>query len=361
MTGLQINMLTPSNNATMDRLTTASYSEDEKMADAGLNSSGVHNNVSCEIQDGSLSLVLPTCYSVIFIIGLLSNIVALSVFFFKKRTKTCISVYMKHLAIADFFLVLCLPVRIYYHNSPGPYFLCKTVGIFFYINMYASILFLTLISLDRYLKIIKPVWVFKIQKVKWGQRMTCAVWVVLFSGMFPFFLENNESHPCSGTCFHFHRKGLVGGIINLIVVGLFFLLAFLFLGFYGKIAIKLKSMSLGNAPQKTKQRKNIAIIKTFVVPIIFTLCFMPYHVLRVPYVLSQMDIIKGLSARQTLHVLNELVLCLSALNSCLDPIIYFFLSYTFRKTILCAFQGQFKKVYAVNLRGTSFVRSVTEI
>uniref|UniRef100_W5N8J3 Probable G-protein coupled receptor 34 n=1 Tax=Lepisosteus oculatus TaxID=7918 RepID=W5N8J3_LEPOC len=338
-------MLKPSNDSVLvssNEPSSTSSSVSERMSSPNSsvdNSSIVYTNTTCEIQDQFLSLVLPASYSVIFIIGLLSNTVALCVFFFSKKTNSSISVYMKNLAIADFLLVLCLPCRIYYHNRHGPYLLCKTVGVFFYINMYASILFLSLISMDRYLKIIKPVWVYKIQKVEWSQRTTRAMWIILVCGMLPFFFENKGTQPCDDVCFHFHKKSLVGGIINLIVVGFFYFLSLIFLGFYGKIAMKLKKMFLGNAPQKAKSRKTSAIIKTFLVPVIFTLCFMPYHVVRVPYVLSQMNIIQELNSKQTLHILNELVLCLSALNSCLDPIIYFFLSCTFRKTILCAIQG----------------------
>ncbi|KAK1167329.1 hypothetical protein AOXY_G12055 [Acipenser oxyrinchus oxyrinchus] len=314
---------------------------------------------NCELQDGILSVVLPVSYSVICILGLLSNSVALWVFTLNyKSTKTSIIVYMRNLAIADFLLVLCLPLRIYYQNHPGPFLFCQIVGAFFYINMYASILFLGLISLDRFLKIIKPVQLYRIHKVSCSVTATWAVWLFLILGMLPFFFEKRKPGSCDGKCFHFKNKTTVSGTLNLLVVGMFFLLLLLFFSFYSKIAMKLKSMSIGKAQQS---RKTAVIMKTFVVLAIFILCFLPYHIVRIPYVLSQLDIIQEQSYKQTLHIANELVLCLSALNSCLDPVIYFFLSIKFRKTVLCAFEGKLKKVYILNQRGTSFVRSVTEI
>ncbi|KAK6473515.1 G protein-coupled receptor 34 like [Huso huso] len=314
---------------------------------------------NCELQDGILSVVLPVSYSVICILGLLSNSVALWVFTLNyKSTKTSIIVYMRNLAIADFLLVLCLPLRIYYQNHPGPFLLCQTVGAFFYINMYASILFLGLISLDRFLKITRPVQLYQIHKVSCSIMATRAVWLFLILGMLPFFFEKRKPGLCDGKCFHFKNKTAVSGTLNLLVVGMFFLLLLLFFSFYSKIAMKLKSMSIGKTQQS---RKTAVIMKTFVVLAIFILCFLPYHIVRIPYVLSQLDIIQEQSYKQTLHIANELVLCLSALNSCLDPVIYFFLSIKFRKTILCAFEGKLKKVYTLNQRGTSFVRSVTEI
>ncbi|XP_036381705.1 G protein-coupled receptor 34 like [Megalops cyprinoides] len=327
----------------------------------GLNASCSGDNATCDIQDGFLSIVLPTGYSIIFIIGVLSNAVTIVIFFLRRWSNSSITVYMRHMTMADLLLVLCLPVRIYYHNRPGPFFLCKVVGIFFYINMYASIMFLSLISLDRYLKITKPVWVFKFQKVNWSRRTSYAVWVILALGAFPVFLGKSGTGPCQEICFHFHKKRPVAGSLNLITVLLFYVLCLLLLCFYGKIAMKLRSMSLGNGDEKAKSKMARIVVKTFVVPTVFTVCFMPYHLVRVPYVLAQMDIIQEQGTKQTLHLFNELMLCLSALNSCLDPIIYFLLSSTFRKTVICAIQGKFKKMYAMNQRRTSLIKSVTEM
>ncbi|XP_061106027.1 G protein-coupled receptor 34 like [Conger conger] len=330
------------------------------------NLSGSHSNSSCAVEDGFLTRVLPACYSVIFVLGLLGNAVATAVFFLRSRSRSSISVYMRHMAAADLLLVLCLPLRIYYHHRRGPFLVCRLVGTFFYVNMYASILFLSLISLDRYLKIMKPVWVFRVQKVEWSRKVSYAVWALLVCGTLPFLLGGRPEGPCEEICFHFHRKSTSGAVINLVTVALFYVLALGFLGSYGQISVKLWSISLGNDEQARRKKRRV-IVKTFVVPVIFTVCFMPYHAIRVPYVLAQLgvrsqeDMLSQVDAKQTLHLLNELALCLSALNSCLDPLIYFFLSSTFRKTIICVVQGKFKKMYAMNRRRSSVVKSVTEM
>ncbi|RXN28456.1 putative G- coupled receptor 34 [Labeo rohita] len=228
-------------------------------------------NESCQIHDGILSPFLPIGYIVICCIGLLCNTITLYIFFLRRHADTSMAVYMRHLALADTLLVMCLPLRVYYHNKEGPFYLCKVVGIFFYLNMYSSILFLSLISLDRYLKIIKPVWVFRIQKTKWSHMASYIVWAILISGMIPFFSSNSQKHPCDKVCFHFHSKGTVGGTINLTTVVLFLVFYVAFLCFYVRITKKLKTMSMGNGDPKAQSRKKRVIIKTFLVPAIFTL------------------------------------------------------------------------------------------
>ncbi|XP_051790892.1 G protein-coupled receptor 34 like [Erpetoichthys calabaricus] len=349
----------------MDEVSTTALTTLGRHREAPLNTtSNNYPNKSevCKIEDGFLSVLLPITYSVIFIVGLVCNIVALWVFSFSQKPRTSIAVYLKNLAIADFLLVLCLPFRIAFQNTPGPHILCKIIGCFFYINMYASILFLSLISLDRYLKIIKPIQVFKIQKVEHSITLTHVVWCVLILFTIPFFFEAkiNDNDPCGKKCFHFRQKKVLVGVINLIVVTLFFILCGLFLLFYGNIAKKLKTISLKAEQQHLKKRKYEIIMKTFIVLIIFLVCFLPYHIFRVPYVFSQMDIIKHQSWKQALHFANELVLCLSALNSCLDPLIYFFLSSKYKKTVVSVIKGKFKATFLANQRAPSIVRSVTD-
>ncbi|KAJ7996562.1 hypothetical protein DPEC_G00238320 [Dallia pectoralis] len=318
-------------------------------------------NGTCDIHDGYLSPALAVLYSVICFFGLVSNVVTVFVFVLRKRSDSSMAVYMRHLAMADFLLVLCLPLRVHYHNKEGPFFLCKVVGVFFYINMYASIFFLSLISLDRYLKIIKPLWVMKIHRVRWSHRASFSIWIVLVLFMATFFITNDQRRDCDKICFHFHHRDLVGGVANISVVALFGVIFLLFVCFYVRITTKLRNMSLGNQNDKSKRRKSRVIRKTFVVPVIFTVCFLPYHLVRVPYVLAQMDVIVDLDSKQMLHTLNELTLILSAFNSCLDPVIYYFLSSTFRRAILCALHGQFKTLYAVSHRHNSINPSITEM
>eukprot|EP00069_Balaena_mysticetus_P006484 bmy_05067T0 len=108
-----------------------------------------------------LSSVLTTFYSVIFIVGLVGNIIALYVFLGIHRKRNSIQIYLLNVAIADLLLIFCLPFRIMYHINQNKWtlgvILCKIVGTLFYMNMYISIILLGFISLDRYIKINRSV------------------------------------------------------------------------------------------------------------------------------------------------------------------------------------------------------------
>uniref|UniRef100_A0A8C2TEU9 G-protein coupled receptors family 1 profile domain-containing protein n=1 Tax=Coturnix japonica TaxID=93934 RepID=A0A8C2TEU9_COTJA len=224
------------------------------------------------IHDGFLSVTLPVMYSLIFAIGLLSNVLALWVFSHSMQRQTSITVYMRNLALSDLLLALCLPFRI----------------------------------------IIRPLQKYRIHT------------------------------SCDHKCFHFRSKSTTAAALNMAAVAAFFIVLLLFLYFYGKIFAKLHQVSSMKAQQLNKKTSMRAITKTFVVLIIFIVCFTPYHTVRIPYILAQIGAISSLPWKQGLHLANELVLCISALNSCLDPIIFFFLSSSFRRAVLCTIQGRLK-------------------
>ncbi|KAM8952838.1 putative G-protein coupled receptor 34 [Pelodytes ibericus] len=310
---------------------------------------------ACRIHDGVLSEMLPVTYSIVCVVSLLSNTLALFVFSANCQRCTSIIIYMKNLAVADLLLSLCLPFRVAYQNNDGPPILCKIVGAFFYLNMYASIMFLSLISLDRYLKIIKPLQQYKIHSISWSTRATQIVWLINIIFIIPFLFEKQGNEPCSQKCFHFKQKGSIGAAINLSAVLVFFIILMLFVYFYGKISSKLHHASLVKTQPQTKRNSSRAMKKSFIVLVIFIVCFVPYHVVRVPYILAQIEVIASLSWKQTLHITNELVLCLSAFNSCLDPVIYFFLSDSFKRAIICTFHGKLKLIVNNQEKNSSHV------
>lgn len=102
---------------------------------------------------------------------------------------------------------------------------------------------------------------------------------------------------------------------------------------YGKIALKLLRTSherpdLPNVAHYTRTAK-----KSFFVLFVFTVCFVPYHVVRVFYINTQITETPCYWERVA-DTANEVALVLSAFNSCLDPVMYFLLSSSVRKEVL---------------------------
>lgn len=136
-------------------------------------------------------------------------------------------------------------------------------------------------------------------------------------------------------CFHYkplnHQRWKA--YINMVVVVGFWLVFVALVVSYGKIALKLqrasqKKTGLPNALHFARTAK-----KSFFILFLFTVCFVPYHLVRIFYIHTQITdtscFWQGVADKA-----NEVALLLSALNSCLDPVMYFLLSSSVRKEVM---------------------------
>lgn len=104
--------------------------------------------------------------------------------------------------MADLLMTLTIPLKILTDAGVGSWqlraFHCRYSAVLFYITMYISILLLGLISLDRYLKIVRPFGKCALQRVRVGQILSAAVWVVMLSLALPNVILSDKPPRPSG-------------------------------------------------------------------------------------------------------------------------------------------------------------------
>lgn len=86
--------------------------------------------------------------------GLFLNGFTLRVYFCQnhQQPSSSVTIYLKNLAAADFLISLCLPIRITNYASSSVFLrqvYCNFGASAFYLNMYASILFMGYIAANR--------------------------------------------------------------------------------------------------------------------------------------------------------------------------------------------------------------------
>uniref|UniRef100_A0A8D0KPC2 Probable G-protein coupled receptor 34 n=1 Tax=Salvator merianae TaxID=96440 RepID=A0A8D0KPC2_SALMN len=300
----------------------------------------VLNNINnCILSEDSLSLALLFSYSIIFLFGLIGNATALYVFLRTHGKKNSIQVYFLNVAIADLLLVFCLPFRIFYHIKQNKWLLglpfCKIVGNLFYMNMYISIVLLGMISFDRYAKINRSVQRLKVLTTKRSIYVCCTLWLIALLALIMMVVHStSKEDKNSGNCFHYREKqnAKIEAGFNYFLVIIFWIVFILLILSYAKIANYLLKISREQA-SFPNTRRYIAIARnSFIVLIIFTICFVPYHVFRFIYITSQLQN-TSCYWKQIIHKCNEIMLVLSSFNSCLDPVMYLLMSRDVRKTV----------------------------
>ncbi|KAM9852835.1 LOW QUALITY PROTEIN: uncharacterized protein ACBR49_003700 [Aulostomus maculatus] len=306
-----------------------------------MNNSLSNTSIKCARDTSVTSVVFPCLYSILFIVALVLNSLAAWIFFSIPSTSTFV-VFLKNVVVADLLMTLTVPLKILTDAGVGSWQLraihCRYSAVLFYITMYISIILLGLISLDRYLKIVRPFGKGVLQRVRVGQMLSATVWVVMLSLALPNAILSDQKPLIIGgrlKCtsmkskagllwhegFNYFCQVIFWGTLTLMVVC------------YTFISKKVyESYKASRSKSQAASRRTKA--KVFVVVGVFFICFAPFHFARVPYTLTQTRNTVGLCrAQNALYIAKETTLWLSATNICLDPLIYVFLCKVFRRRL----------------------------
>lgn len=72
---------------------------------------------------------------------------------------------------------------------------------------------------------------------------------------------------------------------------------------------------------------------------IFIICFVPYNFLLFLYALVRTQALANCSVERFARTLYPITLCLASLNCCLDPVVYYFTSESFKKSLTIGGKG----------------------
>ncbi|XP_062841135.1 proteinase-activated receptor 2-like [Trichomycterus rosablanca] len=294
------------------------------------------------------NIFLPVIYIIVFIMGLSTNVMAIWVFLFRTKKKRPASILMASLALADLLFVIWLPLKIAYHfNSNNWIFgetLCKVLVGSFYSNMYSSTIFIAIISVQRYWAVVHPL--SKKMNNRVAGCVSVLVWVMVWLLSIPLYLYD-QTIPISElnitTCHdvarfsqshfpvaYFLTMGIVGFVVPCIVCVVAYVLMF----------YHLKNSTID---ANSKENKKKAIRLMIVVLVLFLVSFTPSNVLLMVHY-SQL----GAGLNDDGYGLYIVALCLSSLNSCIDPLVYYFISKEFRdhvkNTLMCRSERKAKRM-----------------
>ncbi|XP_060928622.1 P2Y purinoceptor 14-like [Limanda limanda] len=303
------------------------------------NKMNLSNGTDCDQVQTPAHVFFMLVYSLLFLVGLLLNGFTLKVYFLRgqQQTTSSVTVYLKNLAASDFLISLCLPIRIlHFASSSTPVRLvyCNFGSAAFYLNMYASILFMGFIAANRYLKIVHPLGTHILQTVRVARLVSTATWLFLLASSCSYIVlslltqEPSHSAPVTVSCevLHSPQLSVFYKFIHSCSATIFLLvLISLVLFYYGtsrRLAqVQQRQPASSSSTKLAKSRRNMLVLV-----IVFCVCFVPYHLVRLPYAF----LAKQCRWRQTFFYLKELSIMVSVLNVCLDPLIYFIFCKAFR-------------------------------
>nr|XP_006637558.1 PREDICTED: G-protein coupled receptor 87-like [Lepisosteus oculatus]XP_015216117.1 PREDICTED: G-protein coupled receptor 87-like [Lepisosteus oculatus]XP_015216118.1 PREDICTED: G-protein coupled receptor 87-like [Lepisosteus oculatus]XP_015216119.1 PREDICTED: G-protein coupled receptor 87-like [Lepisosteus oculatus] len=293
---------------------------------------------SSSIQSVVFAALFPPLYAIIFIGGLVLNSLAAWIFFQIKNRSSFI-LYLKNIAVADLVMTLTFPFTIASESGLGPWqlkaFVCRYSAVVFYASMYVSLSFLGLISLDRYLKIVKPFGESKLYNFTFTKFVSMGVWLgMIFLSLPNTILTNKTPTSENAHCCTYLKSDLglkwhaaVSYINICIFIAVLVILIASYISIY-KHVHRSNQQFVCTAKRETKPSQNIYIIL-----VVFSICFVPYHLWRIPFTLSQIDKHFGEVGDAVLMYGKRITLFMSACNVCLDPVIYFLMCKSFTRKL----------------------------
>ncbi|XP_061670198.1 relaxin-3 receptor 1 [Syngnathoides biaculeatus] len=284
--------------------------------------------------DGSPFLRVLICfiYSLVCAAGLVGNLL---VFFLLHRAKperkmSRMNFFVLNLALTDLLFVLTLPFwavdTALDFSWPFGDVMCKVVLSVTVMNMYASVFFLTAMSVTRYLSLasaLKRTDAPGSRSDKW----TCAViWILATVATLPTSIFSTVSYVTGEklcllkfpggqdwlAVYHIH-KILVGFVVPISVVSVS----------YTKLVCLIHTKSM---KRSSKVTRSVTILV-----LAFFICWMPNHAVTLWSVLVKLDAANWDRAYYVAHTyVFPLTVCLAHANSCLNPIIYCLMRPEFR-------------------------------
>ncbi|XP_049902615.1 chemerin-like receptor 1 [Epinephelus moara] len=308
----------------------------------------------------SLNIMSVIVYSLAFVLGVLGNGVVIWVTGFKMK-KTVNTVWFLNLAVADFLFTAFLPLSVAYtalkFHWPFGKFMCKLGGGLNLLNIFASVYILVVISVDRCVSVVWPVWAQNHRNVRKASFMSLGVWILALILSAPYFifrdtlsfsngvticiynfaLSDDYKTPSVNQLRQFRHRAV---IITRFVLG--FVVPFTVIVSCYAVIIHRIRRNRTLASQSSRPFKIIAAVI-----ITFFLCWAPYHIMA----LIEMVYPNPASRTETIvyafTVGTPLVTNLAFINSCLNPLLYVFMGRDYKdkvcKSILSVFERAFQE------------------
>ncbi|XP_061757730.1 type-2 angiotensin II receptor [Nerophis ophidion] len=342
------------------------------------NGTAMVNSSSCtDWPPVPMTEIIPSIYSVICVLGIIANTLAVCVLAHASASRrTVANTFMLNLCVSDLLFLLSLPLwAVYYSQGYNWVFgriACKIAGALHNLNLYASIFFITCMSMDRYLALVHPLRSQSARDPRRAKLMCILVWVLACACSAPtvalrdiHYIEVWDVEACAirypdQTWYRsmVWMKVLLGFLLPMIIISCCYCAIgrHLLSGSgltrvqkgspYGSTFKSSGSQDSCSKPEspptpcvntsprggRPVEGRGLERVLWTVAAVVlaFFLCWFPFHCVTLIDILRSEDWLDSCWADWTIQNLTPLTLCLGFSNSTINPVLYCFIGNHFR-------------------------------
>ncbi|CAO1419007.1 unnamed protein product [Diamesa hyperborea] len=285
-----------------------------------------------------VSIVVPIFFGIIAITGLIGNSLVVYVVLNNHQMRSTTNTLLVNLASADLlFIVFCVPfTAVDYMLSEWPFgeVWCKIVQYLIIVTAYASIYTLVLISFERYLAVCFPICSISMRNERNTSIAIGALWIVILIVNIPVLLahglkEFNEPDRIVSVCTFLDTNDLIShSFFHISFFTTSYMLPLILISImYFLMLLRLWRSNLVSTSSESQRGKKKVTRLCVVIVIMFMILWFP-----IQFIL----LLKSLKFYESdTHFKIALQICAHIMgycSSCINPVLYAFLSENFRKS-----------------------------
>ncbi|XP_049910651.1 chemokine (C motif) receptor 1a, duplicate 1 [Epinephelus moara] len=286
------------------------------------------------------SIFIPVFFFVVIMLSLIGNILVLVILAMYENLKSLTNTFILNLAISDLVFTIGLPFWAIYHIWGWLFSeaLCKIVTFVFFTGFYSSILFLTIMTIYRYLAVVHPLSGLSTPKLSTGIFVSFLLWIISIGAAMPSLLHSSlVSIPHNGS----HSLGCeydstLWKNISISQQNIFFLVAFTVMAFcYIQI--------LRRITRTRSHTKNRAVKLVFCIVAVFFLGWVPYNVVIFLRIMADNLVAPFDDCDASIDLDYAFYVCrlIAFSHCCLNPVFYAFVGVKFRSHLKSLLQRMF--------------------
>ncbi|XP_016354183.1 chemokine XC receptor 1-like [Sinocyclocheilus anshuiensis] len=296
------------------------------------------------------SFVIPIFFTAVVVLSCIGNILVLVMLALYESLKSLTNVFILNLAVSDLLFTFGLPFWASYYiwgwtfGEVG----CKAVKFFFYVGFYSSVLFLTLMTVQRYMAVVHPLsdW----ERCRGLSVSPFIVWILsgtvaLLGSLHSKVMTESESLYCEYDSAEW-RSGIA------YFQNAFFFIAFLIMGYcYGRM---LRTITKSRT---NKRHKTVRLI--FCIALVFFIGWAPYNIVMF---LKSLTVHPFTDCEVSISLEYAYYACrmIAFSHCCLNPVFYVFVGVKFRNHLKMILQKIFQKKKKLNSSQTRLAKNQSQ-